>query len=123
MDLLRPEDHADAYLWAAVALAHLSIGVALAALVAWVLGRFSPQAPRGVLAFGLVVIGYLTIWEIGLQRLGAGWPDALLDAAMVAVGAAVPVLAWRRQELGLAMVLAGAAVALWHGIDSRKSDK
>lgn len=113
MDLVTPVDHADAYLWAAVALAHLAIGLGLVALVAAI-------GARGATALALICGGYLLLWEVAVQRVGAGWPDALTDTAMVTTGAALGLLAWRRNRIGLAFVLAGAAVALWHGIGRRK---
>ena len=113
MDLTSPVDHDDAYIWAAVALAHLAIGLALIAAMA-ALGA------RGAWALLAVSAGYLLIWEVGVQQSGAGLPDALTDTAMVATGAALGLLAWRRDRTGLAAMLAGVAVALWHGIGRRK---
>ncbi len=113
MDLITPVDHSDAYLWAAVALAHVAIGLALVAALA-ALGA------SGTRALVLVFLAYLAVWELGVQGLGAGWPDALTDTAMVASGAALGLLAWRRNRFGLAAVLAGVAVLLWHGIGRRK---
>lgn len=45
MDLTTPVDHADAYTWAAVALAHLAIGLVLTGALAAVLSRLLPGAP------------------------------------------------------------------------------
>lgn len=112
LDLLTPEDHADAYVWAAVALAHVALGLALVAVAA-------AAGLRGGAGLAIVVTAYLLVWEIALQRLGAGLGDAILDAAMVAAGGALGLLAWRRDGPRLAIVLAGVAAALWHGIRGR----
>jgi len=116
MDLLTPTDHAAAYDWAAVFLAHLSIGLALTAVVAalldWADGRSEFDLDVGATAPWLVTVAYLILWEMGLQRLGAGWPDALLDTLAIAIGGAAGLFLWRRAGAKLAFVLMIGAVAL-----------
>jgi hypothetical protein len=109
MGLAIATDHADAYTWAAVALAHLALGLALIAVAA-------AAGLRRAWALAAVVAGYLLAWEIGVQRLGAGWADALTDTAMVA---ARPAGQGRRARQPLAAVLIGVALAIWHGIKRR----
>jgi len=121
MDLTTPVDHADAYTWAAVALAHAMIGLVAVAIVAALITRAAPWIEgRGRLA--LVIVGglYMLVWEIGVQGVGAGWADALTDAAFVAAGGAVGLLTWQRRGAALALVLAAAAAALWGGINRRR---
>jgi hypothetical protein len=121
MDLTTPVDHADAYTWAAVALAHLAIGLVLTGALAAVLSRLLPGAPgMGRGALGLVIALYLLGWECAVQGLGAGIADALLDTAMIATGGALGLLAWRRKGKALAAVIFAAGLALAHGIRSRR---
>jgi hypothetical protein len=120
LDLLTPTDHAGAYEWAAVALAHVAIGLALVAVIAAMITRAAPWIDgRGRLALVIVATAYLLGWEIGVQAVGAGWSDALLDTAMVAAGGALGVLAWQRRGGGIAAVLGGVALTLWAGIKER----
>lgn len=121
MDLSTPVDHADPYTWAAVALAHLALGLVLVAVVAAILSRLAAgQGSTGRAALALVSAGYLLTWEIGVQQVGAGWADALTDTAMVAAGGALGVLAWRRDGRRIAAVIAVAALVLLRGIRSRR---
>jgi hypothetical protein len=122
MDLTTPVDHADAYTWAAVALAHLAIGLVLTGALAAILSRLEPGVPRtGLHALGLVTALYLLGWECAVQGLGAGIADALLDTAMIATGGALGLLAWRRKGKALAAVIIAAGLALAHGIRSRRN--
>ena len=73
MDLLTPTDHAGAYEWASVFLAHFAIGLFLTAVVAAVLDALDGlQLNIGDTAAAIVTVAYLVAWEMGLQRLGAG---------------------------------------------------
>jgi hypothetical protein len=120
MDLTTPVDHADAYTWAAVALAHMMIGLVCVAIVAALITRAAPWIEgRGRLALAIVACLYLMVWEIGVQAVGAGWADALTDAAFVAAGGAVGLLAWQRRAAALGLVLVAGAAALWDGINRR----
>ena len=121
MDLTIPVDHADAYTWAAVALAHLAIGLVLTGALAAILSRLAPGASgAGRGALGLVTAGYFWGWEGGVQGFGAGPADALLDTAMIATGGALGLLAWRRKGTALAAVILAAGLALAQGIRSRR---
>lgn len=51
-----------------------------------------------VLAPAIVAAVYLVLWEIVVQRVGAGWADALEDTACTAAGASI---------------LCGATVGYW----------
>jgi len=79
MPLTAPTDHARPYVWAAVLTAHAAIGMVLATE----LHMFLPLWQ----AAGAAWVGYLLFWEAGVQRFGAGLPDALVDAAAVTAGA------------------------------------
>jgi hypothetical protein len=120
-DLLIPVDHAGAYDWTVVALAHLALGMALQLLAAAALSRIAAGWVDGIggPALALVVGGYALAWEGLAQRLGAGLPDALLDTAMVAAGAALALLLWRRQAGRLALVLTAVAAVIANGIRRR----
>ena len=124
MDLLTPTDHAGAYEWAAVFCAHFAIGLALAALAAAILDLIDHLSgfdiPVADTAPALVTFGYLVIWEMGLQRIGAGWGDALIDTLAIGLGAAYGLYLWRRDGKRLALALVVACVALWHGTRGRK---
>ena len=124
MDILTPTDHAGAYEWASVFLAHFGIGLALTALAAAVLDlidtRTEWRLDVGTTAPWLVTVAYLVAWEMGLQRLGAGWPDALVDTLAVALGGASGLFLWRRAGVRLALALAVAAAALWRGVRARR---
>lgn len=113
IDLLTATDHADPYVWSAVALAHVAIGLALVGAVAAALGWFAPRVPgAGRAALGLCVAAYVCGWELGVQRLGAGMADALLDTAMIAAGGVIGLLAWRRSGLRVALVLLAVAAVI-----------
>ena len=55
-----------------------------------------------------------------LQRLGAGWPDALVDTLAVGLGGFVGLFLWRRAGIKLAVALAIGAAVLWRGVRARK---
>ena len=121
MDLLTPTDHAGAYEWASVFLAHFAIGLFLTAVVAAVLDALDGlQLNIGDTAAALVTVVYLVAWEMGLQRLGAGWPDALVDTLAVGLGAASGLFLWRRNGKGLAAALALGAAVLLRGVRGRR---
>lgn len=80
MNLTEPEDHADAYTWAAVLTAHAAIGMVLTVE----LHGFMPLWWAATVAW----VGYLLAWEVAVQRLGAGVLDALVDVAGVTAGVA-----------------------------------
>ena len=124
MDLLTPTDHAGAYEWASVYLAHFGIGLvltaAVAALLDWADRQTRLDLDVGTLAPWLVTVVYLIGWEMGLQRLGAGWPDALVDTLAVGLGGFVGLSLWRRAGVKLAVALAIGAAVLWRGVRARK---
>ena len=124
MDLLTPTDHAGAYEWASVYLAHFGIGLvltaAVAALLDWIDNATGFDLDVGTTAPWLVTAVYLIGWEMGLQRLGAGWPDALVDTLAVGLGGFVGLFLWRRAGVKLAVALAIGAAVLWRGVRARK---
>jgi hypothetical protein len=120
-EIFTPTDHADAYSWVVVALAHIAVGAVLVGALAGVIALAGPWIEsRGRLALVLVVAAYLLIWEIAVQRVGAGWPDALLDTSMIAAGGALGLLTWRRKPAALATVVTAVTLALWNGIRRRR---
>ena len=107
---LPPEDQRDWYAWASNQLAHVSIGAVSAALVVAVIGWPAWAAP----------VAYLIWWEIGAQRVGAGWRDALTDTLFIACGAAAIWSAWHQLAAPMfgAMVLASVSlgVGIWRRV-------
>ena len=81
MDLLTPTDHAGAYEWASVFLAHMALGLGLVALVSAVLDWAAGDWMDGVgeVAAVIVAVVYLIAWEGFVQRYGAGLMDAALS--------------------------------------------
>ena len=121
MDLLTPTNHARAYEWASVFLAHFAIGLFLTAIVAALLDAIDGLSLRvGDTAAAIVTGVYLVAWEMGLQRLGAGWPDALVDTFAVGLGGLCGLFLWRRAGVRLAIALAAGAAVLWRGVRARK---
>ena len=122
MDLLTPTNHAGAYEWAAVYLAHFAIGIAITAIIAafldWVADEWIDA--RGEVALALSIAGYFLIWEGVVQGYGAGFGDAALDTFAFAMGGLVGVLAWYRRGVALAASLAATAGVLWAGVRARK---
>jgi ABC-type uncharacterized transport system permease subunit len=121
MNLTDPTAHADAYVWAAVLLAHASIGLALTALVAAVIKALADDMidGEGPLAWALVVIAYAVIWEGAVQALGAGVMDALVDTAAVALGGLLGLTAWLRKGGAMAVALAALGVMMFLGVRRR----
>ena len=117
LDLLTPTDHAGAYEWASVLLAHFAIGLALVAVLSavllvlrWLVGKIG----AGKAALLIVVVVYAVIWEGLAQAYGAGLPDALVDTLAVAMGGLAGLSAWMRRGALVALslaVTAGVAVA------------
>ena len=72
----------DWYGWLTTQAGHsVLVGVPAAlALVPW-FGPFLPPL--------IVALAYLILWEIAVQRVGAGWKDALEDTACVMAGASL----------------------------------
>ena len=122
MDLTTPTDHAGAYEWLVVLMAHGGVGFALVALVAAYLNAFARDwiDDTGNIAWSLVVLFYLMGWEGAVQHYGAGLADAALDTFGVAAGGLIGLLAWRRRGVLLGLTLALFAVVAGIGIRGRK---
>lgn len=122
LDLLTPEAQTGAYEWAAVLLAHATIGLGLTAFAAAALEAVAGRALRhtGPAALAIVALAYGLAWEGLVQGYGAGLADAAVDTAAFAIGGALGLSAWMRRA-GLvalsALSLAGIALA---GIRGRK---
>lgn len=121
-DLLIPTDHAGAYEWAAVFLAHATIGLFLVATVAAVIKAYVDDFidGEGSLALVIVTLGYLGLWEAGVQSLGAGVADAMVDTLAVFLGGAMGLLAWARKGGGLAVAFVVTAGAVLAGVWRRR---
>lgn len=122
LDLLTPEAHAGAYEWAAVLLAHFTVGLVLVAAVAALLNWLSGDdlGPMHGPALVIVVLVYFFFWEGLGQRYAAGLPDAAIDTFAVAMGGLVGISAWlRKGGAVLAAIIATAIVAV-AGIWRRK---
>jgi len=115
-----PEDHLDAYTWLVVLIAHAGLGLALVAVLAAVLDATEWITDAGRTAWVAVTMCYAALWEGLWQRIGAGWADAAVDSAAVALGGAVGVLAWSRHGVGLAAALLTLAGLAWAGVRGRK---
>lgn len=112
LDLFTPTDHPGAYQWAAVLLAHFAIGGG-----AWViLARFSAWYP----AVWISAL-YGVVWELGVQHLGAGMSDAVVDWAAVTLGACMASALWRRSSLSASLTVAIIAILSMIGITRRWS--
>jgi len=122
MNLTTPTDHASAYEWASVLLAHGFVGLALVALVAWLLDRIAGEWIDAVpvLAFWIVSGLYFAGWEGIVQGFGAGLTDALVDSFAVMAGGLIGLSAWARQGGGVAASLALTAIVLVGGIWRRR---
>ena len=122
LDLLTPTDHATAYEWAAVLLAHAALGLALVAAVAAVLEALAGEwiDDLGGVSWAIVVLAYAVAWEGIIQRLGAGWIDAGADSLAVACGGAFGVFLWQRFPARAAAVAGLLGLALWLGVRVRR---
>ena len=122
MDLLTPTNHAGAYEWAAVYLAHFAIGLAITAIIAALLDwQLAPWIEGlGGLALVIVVVLYFLGWEGSIQQFGAGMPDAIVDTFAVFIGGLAGVSAWGRRGFAVAASLAALAGVLWAGVRARK---
>ena len=113
MDLLTPTNHADAYEWASVLLAHFTVGLVLTAIIAAV------TEWRAWVALACVIAAYGLLWEGAVQHLGAGVADAFVDTFAVAIGGLVGLSAWLRRGVMLAAGVAALAGVLWAGVRKR----
>ena len=122
MDLLTPTDHAGAYEWASVFLAHMAIGLGLVALLSAVLDWIAGDWLDGVgeVSALIVSVAYLVAWEGFVQGYGAGLMDAAVDTLAVASGGLLGLFLWRRAGVKAAGVLALAGLALWRGVRGRR---
>ena len=117
MNLTTPTDHAGAYEWAAVYLAHMALGVALVAVIAAALSLFLWR--QGAWAVLATSAAYGALWEGAVQRLGAGLADAAVDWSAVTLGAIVAHAAWYHAGGAIAAALMAAGAILWRGVRAR----
>lgn len=118
MNLTAPTDHAGAYEWAAVYLAHAAMGVALVAVIAAALSLVLWR--QGAWAVLATSAAYGALWEGAVQRLGAGLADAAVDWSAVTLGAAVGHAAWSHAGGWMAGALMAAGAILWRGVRARR---
>lgn len=114
-DLLIAEDHASPYVWAAVALAHAMIGVAL-----MIFASILAAALFGDAAAGLIVVasGY-AIWELVQIVRGGGVLDSGLDWLFVVLGAVAVSCVWHRRAAGAAVAIGALFMSVWAGVARR----
>lgn len=115
----------DWYGWLTNQMAHALLGLAVTALLAWVLGALMTRAfemPVAMHGPALVIVGlvYFFGWEGVWQRFGAGMVDALADTAFMALGGLLGVSAWARNGGRVALAMAVAVVMLGAGVWRRK---
>ena len=100
-----PTSERDPAYWAAVFAGHVAVGVGLAAAAVW----------ADLPAWAAPIL-YLTVWEIMVQRVGAGWCDALVDTWAVALGCGIIWAAWQQWAPGIATGLVAGAVSVAVGM-------
>jgi hypothetical protein len=100
-----PTSEDDPAYWSAVFAGHVWVGVALCAVLVW--ADLPPYAAP---------ILYLAVWECMVQRVGAGWKDALTDTWAVALGAGTIWAAWEQIAPALAVSIVLAIISVWVGI-------
>lgn len=118
MNLTTPTDHAGAYEWAAVYLAHAAIGVVLVAVIAAALSLVIWK--QGAWAAVIASVGYGALWECAVQRLGAGLSDAAVDWSAVTLGALVAHAAWYHAGGAIAAALMASGAIIWRGVRARR---
>lgn len=105
MDLLTPSSQSNLHYWASVLLAHAFIGFMLSALGSGFSKALFDRAYPSRVAL-TISVGYLILWEVVLQRLGAGIGDAFIDSFAVFAGAMTWVYSATRNYLALGLVAA-----------------
>lgn len=115
----------DWYGWLTNQMAHALLGLAVTALLAWVLGAFMSRAfemdvPMHGPAVAILAVVYFTAWEGVWQRYGAGMGDALADTAFMALGGLLGVSAWARKGGRVALAMAVGAALLMAGAWRRR---
>jgi hypothetical protein len=113
MSLLEADDQrGDWYGWATNQAGHAAVIGQPAALVLWWLGV------PALIVMAVVWAVYLAVWEIWVQGM-PDWRDSVMDAANVAAGASVMVLALGGDVVGCACALAVWGKLLWFGVRRR----
>lgn len=111
---LTPEAQTDAHYWVSVLFAHVTVGLVLTALC----GAMLRSAEKGA---WLVLLFYAVGWEICVQKVGAGWADAAIDASAVGAGCVIAWAAWERRGSPLVVSMLLLLAVAWHGIRERLS--
>ena len=124
--VMTPDAFLDAwYDWLTNQMAHSLLGLAVTALLAWILGCLMSRAMEMDVAMHgpalvIVAVVYFFGWEGLWQRWGAGMGDALADTAFMAIGGLLGVSAWARRGGRVALAMGAAAVMLGAGVWRRK---
>ena len=100
-----PMSEDDPAYWAAVFAGHVTVGIAMASGAAW----------AGLPVWAAPIL-YLAVWECMVQRVGAGWRDALVDTWAVALGCGIIWAAWQQWAPGIATGLVAGAVSVAVGM-------
>lgn len=115
----------DWYGWLTNQMSHMLLGLAITALLAWILGCLMSRAMEMDVAMHgpalvIVAVVYFFGWEGLWQRYGAGMWDALADTAFMTIGGLLGVSAWARRGGRVALAMGAAAVMLGAGVWRRK---
>jgi|VirMetMinimDraft_7_1064189.scaffolds.fasta_scaffold46219_5 hypothetical protein len=120
IDLTTPTDHADAYVWLVVLMAHAGVGLVIVAALSAAGDRLADGAGGvGTAAWIAAVLGYGLIWEGAVQGYAAGWADAGVDTFAVAAGAFIGLAVWHHRAILVAMALASFAIVAAVGVRKR----
>jgi hypothetical protein len=121
LDLTTPTDHAGAYEWLTVLMAHSVVGVVLtAAMAAFFDWAANGRGGTGFEAWFTSALCYGLLWEVIIQGVGAGWADAGVDTFAVACGGLIGLLIWDRRGALIAGTIGLFAVVAAIGIRGRK---
>ena len=107
LDLLTPESHENAYIWAAVMLAHAAIGAAM-----WAVMLRIDRRP-GIAAFlAMILYGMFEAFQAMVSGVFLFW-DSLLDWCAVGLGATLAAALWGPSIAAMrAAVLAAGIIVL-----------
>lgn len=113
------------YDWLINQMAHMLLGLAITALLAWVLGWLMSRAMEMDVAMHgpalvIVAVVYFFGWEGLWQQWGAGMGDAIADTAFMVLGGLLGVSAWARKGGRVAVAMAVSVVMLGAGVWRRK---
>lgn len=107
MAILEPLSERDPEAWAVRFLAHVTVGLLAWHSCIWTVGPFH--------AAWAVPLAYLLVWEVLVQRVGAGWWDAVADTLAVALGAGLGLETMHPNPAAFAALLVAVVGAASYG--------